>query len=59
MTTRRKFIKKTSVLGAGILVTPAISPNFFGNFESQKLNVGLIGVGERGNFYLYEHSGKD
>ena len=52
MTTRRKFIKKTSVLGAGILVTPAISPNFFGNFESQKLNVGLIGVGERGNNHL-------
>ncbi len=52
MTTRRKFIKKTSVLGAGILVTPAISPNLFGNFESQKLNVGLIGVGERGNNHL-------
>jgi len=48
MTTRRKFIEKTSVLGAGILVTPAISSTIFGNFESQKLNVGLIGVGERG-----------
>ncbi|ALM08119.1 glycosyl hydrolase family 109 [Sediminicola sp. YIK13] len=52
MTTRRKFIKKTSVLGAGILVTPSISLRFFGNFESQKLNVGLIGVGERGNNHL-------
>lgn len=52
MNKRREFIKKTSVLGAGILVTPAISPNFFGNFESQKLNVGLIGVGERGTNHL-------
>ncbi len=52
MNKRREFIKKTSVLGAGILVTPAISPNFFGDFESQKLNVGLIGVGERGTNHL-------
>ncbi|MEJ1223195.1 Gfo/Idh/MocA family protein [Sediminicola sp. 1XM1-17] len=52
MTKRREFIKKTSVLGAGILITPAITPNFFGDFESQKLNIGLIGVGERGTNHL-------
>ncbi len=50
MDSRRDFIKKTAVLGAGVSIVPsfvfAASPNM------AKLNVGMIGVGLRGTNHL-------
>ena len=52
MSTRRDFVKKTAIIGAGI----AVAPNFtFGvdfNTSKEKLNIGLIGVGLRGTNHL-------
>ena len=51
MSSRRNFIKKTTVAGAGIAMMPSLS---FGATWSKndKLNVGLIGVGLRGTNHL-------
>ncbi|MEE9364133.1 MAG: Gfo/Idh/MocA family oxidoreductase [Cellulophaga sp.] len=51
MSSRRNFIKKTTVVGAGIAMMPSLS---FGTTRSKnnKLNVGLIGVGLRGTNHL-------
>lgn len=49
MNSRRNFIKKTAIVGAGI----TLAPNFTFGFNSpQKLKVGMIGVGLRGTNHL-------
>lgn len=50
MDSRRNFLKKTAIIGAGI----SLLPNFtFGlNTSSEKLKIGLIGVGLRGTNHL-------
>lgn len=54
MGSRREFIKKTSIAGLGISLTPALSygKSFTKPQSSQKLKVGLIGVGLRGTNHL-------
>lgn len=47
---RRNFIKKTAILGAGISVLPNLTYGF--STIKDKLNVGLIGVGLRGTNHL-------
>ena len=50
MKSRRNFIKKTTLLGAGIALAPTLT---FGNTMSfQKVKVALIGVGLRGTNHL-------
>jgi len=50
MSSRRKFIKKSTVVGAGIMMAPSLT---FGMGKSQdKLKVGMIGVGLRGTNHL-------
>jgi len=50
MSTRRKFIQQSTVLGAGIMTAPHLT---FGIHNNQdKLKVGLIGVGLRGTTHL-------
>ncbi len=49
--TRRSFIKKSSLLGAGIAVLPHLAYSNSSN-NQQKLKVGLIGVGLRGTNHL-------
>jgi len=50
MNSRRDFIKKTAIAGAGIVINPRL---VYGNQKSEtKLKVGLIGVGLRGTNHL-------
>lgn len=49
---RRNFIKKTGLLGAGLVLAPDISLGM-GNFlKQEKLKIGMIGVGLRGTNLL-------
>ncbi len=51
MTTRRDFIKTTSIVGAGISIAPSIA--FSANTSQDKIvRIGLIGVGLRGTNHL-------
>ena len=50
MSTRRTFIKKTAIVGAGIALSPNLS--FGANKKQQKLKIGMIGVGLRGTNHL-------
>ena len=52
MNSRRDFVKKTAIAGAGISIVPNLS--FAYNFKApkQKLNVAFIGVGLRGTNHL-------
>ncbi|QLG44679.1 Gfo/Idh/MocA family protein [Costertonia aggregata] len=50
MNSRRKFIKETSAMGAGLFLAPSFTNGMFGTNE--KLKVGLIGVGLRGTNHL-------
>lgn len=50
MNSRRDFIKKTSIAGAGIAFMPNLTFGF--NSNSEKLKIGLIGVGLRGTNHL-------
>lgn len=52
MSSRRKFIQKTSVLGAGAVLAPGFSYGLFNGNQNDKLNVGLIGAGLRGTNHL-------
>lgn len=52
MNSRRKFIKETSALGAGVFVAPNYTFDFFDGNINGKLNVGMIGVGLRGTNHL-------
>ncbi|MHB1146711.1 MAG: Gfo/Idh/MocA family protein [Lutibacter sp.] len=49
MNSRRNFIKKTAIVGAGIALAPSLT---FGFNSPQKLKVGMIGVGLRGTNHL-------
>lgn len=49
MNSRRNFIKKTAIVGAGITLVPSLT---FGFNSPQKLKVGMIGVGLRGTNHL-------
>ncbi len=52
MSSRRDFVKKTAIIGAGITIAPSLT--FGNNNESSKdrLNVAFIGVGLRGTNHL-------
>ena len=51
MSTRREFLKKSAITGAGLAITPNLT---FGasNAKTQKLKIGFIGVGLRGTNHL-------
>ena len=49
MNSRRNFIKKTAIVGAGITLVPNLTFSFN---SSEKLKVGMIGVGLRGTNHL-------
>ncbi|MFC5044827.1 Gfo/Idh/MocA family protein [Aquimarina hainanensis] len=48
MSTRRSFIKKSTLAGAGIAIAPAVTFGKTGKNKKGKLKVGVIGVGLRG-----------
>ena len=50
MTTRRNFIRNTSIASVGLVAVPGFARNRFS--IADKLNVGLIGVGLRGTNHL-------
>ncbi|QCX37513.1 Gfo/Idh/MocA family oxidoreductase [Aureibaculum algae] len=50
MNSRRNFIKKTAIIGAGISVLPNMTYGF--SLKKDKLKVALIGVGLRGTNHL-------
>lgn len=52
MSTRRDFVKKTAIIGSGIAIAPQFTFGAGFNFNKEKLNVGLIGVGLRGTNHL-------
>jgi predicted dehydrogenase len=52
MQSRRSFIKKTAIAGAGIALMPEVSFGLNKKGNSQKINVALIGVGLRGTNHL-------
>jgi predicted dehydrogenase len=52
MSTRRNFIQKTAIIGAGITLAPQFTFGAGINSNKEKLNVGLIGVGLRGTNHL-------
>ena len=49
---RRNFIKKTAILGAGISVLPKFTFGIGTPSKNKKLNLGFIGVGLRGTNHL-------
>lgn len=49
---RRTFIKKSAMAGAGIAIAPNISLGAIPSSKKQKLRLGLIGVGLRGTNHL-------
>jgi len=51
MNSRRDFVKKTTLIGAGLTLAPGLTYSAV-NAPSNKLNVGLIGVGLRGTNHL-------
>jgi len=52
MSSRRSFIKKSAIAGAGIAMVPNLSFGLSNNNKGDKLRVGLIGVGLRGTNHL-------
>ncbi len=52
MNSRRKFIQKSSVIGAGVALSPSFTYGIFRTDQNSKLNVGLIGAGLRGTNHL-------
>ncbi|PKA82055.1 putative dehydrogenase [Ulvibacter sp. MAR_2010_11] len=52
MSSRRDFVKKTAILGTGIVLAPHLSFGAASNSTKEILNVGLIGVGLRGTNHL-------
>ncbi|SHG45128.1 Gfo/Idh/MocA family protein [Flagellimonas flava] len=52
MNSRRKFIKSSSILGAGAILAPNIASGFVSNTFEDTLKVGFIGVGLRGTNHL-------
>jgi len=49
---RRSFIKKTAIIGAGIFILPNFTYATTHNGSKDKLKVGLIGIGLRGTNHL-------
>ncbi len=56
---RRNFIKKTAVLGAGISVLPKFTFGMTTSSKAKKLNVGFIGVGLRGTHHVVNVLNRD
>ncbi len=52
MSSRRDFVKKTAIAGAGITLAPQLTFGKELSSSKEKLNVGLIGVGLRGTNHL-------
>jgi hypothetical protein len=52
MNSRRKFIQKSSLMGAGVALAPSFTYGIFKTDQNNKLNVGLIGAGLRGTNHL-------
>lgn len=52
MTSRRTFIKKTTIAGAGITMLPNVTFGISISMSKDKLRVGIIGVGLRGTNHL-------
>ena len=49
---RRKFIKRSAIVGAGITILPNLTYGLSNNNNKEKLRVALIGVGLRGTNHL-------
>ena len=56
---RRNFIKKTAILGAGISMLPKFTFGIGTSSKSKKLNLGFIGVGLRGTLHLTNALNRD
>ena len=52
MSTRRNFIKKSTIAGAGVAMLPNLTFGITANNKKEKLKVGMIGVGLRGTNHL-------
>jgi len=52
MNSRRNFVKKTAMAGAGISLIPSLSFGAISNASQQKLKLAFIGVGLRGTNHL-------
>ncbi len=52
MNSRRTFLQKSAIVGAGAALLPGFAYGTIGLDQSEKLNVGLIGVGLRGTNHL-------
>jgi predicted dehydrogenase len=52
MSSRRDFVKKTTIAGAGITLLPSLALAAGSSTSKDTLNVGLIGVGLRGTNHL-------
>jgi len=52
MNSRRDFVKKTAIVGAGISMVPQLSFGTGFNLPKEKLNIAFIGVGLRGTNHL-------
>ena len=52
MNSRRKFIKQTSLIGAGLSILPSMSFASNARTSGKKLRVGFIGVGLRGTNHV-------
>ncbi len=52
MNSRRTFLQKSAIVGAGAALLPGFAYGTIGLDQSEKLNVGLIGVGLRGTSHL-------
>lgn len=52
MSSRRRFIKESSLVGAGMVMAPGFAFDISGSSQNDKLNVGLIGAGLRGTNHL-------
>jgi predicted dehydrogenase len=53
MGSRRNFVKKTAIAGAGIATFPNVSFGAFTGPKTDKLRLGFIGVGLRGTSHLH------
>ena len=52
MSSRRNFVKKTTLAGAGLSMLPNLTFSTTFKASSEKLKVGFIGVGLRGTNHL-------
>jgi predicted dehydrogenase len=52
MSSRRDFVKKTAIIGTGLALAPGLSFGSTLNISSERLKIGLIGIGLRGINHL-------